>query len=100
MTEQKEVKEAEFNPGVSVDVGTSFLVVSRQKKDGTFVNKVHRNCLFPMEITDESADLLERSNYFFIKADNHYYIIGDDALSIVNAIGKGNVIRPMANGIL
>lgn len=98
--EKKEVSSSEFFPGISVDVGTSFLVVSRQKKDGTFVNKVHRNCLFPMEINDESADLLERSNYFFIKADNYYYIIGDDALSVVSAIGSGKVIRPMKEGII
>ena len=102
MSDVKEVKkeETEFKPGISVDVGTSFLVVARQKKDGTFVNKFHRNCLYPLDINDESIDLLERSNYFFVKTDDKFYIIGDDALSIINAIGKGSVIRPMANGIL
>ena len=98
MTEKKEV--VEFKPGVSVDVGPSFLVVSRQTTDGAFVNKVHRNCLFPMEITDESADLLERSSYFFIKSDNFYYIIGEDAISVVSAIGSGKVIRPMQDGLI
>jgi len=97
MTEKKEVK---FKPGVSVDVGTSFLVVVRQQEDGTFVNKYHRNCLFPMDINDESADLLERSSYFFIKTDDKYYIIGEDGISLVSAIGSGKVIRPMQEGIL
>lgn len=97
MTDKKEVK---FKPGVGVDIGTSFIVVVRQTEDGTFVNKFHRNCLFPMDVTDESADLIERSNYFFIKVQDKYYVIGDDALSLINAIGKGNVIRPMQNGLL
>lgn len=100
MSDKDKKEEVKFKPGVSVDVGTSFLVVSRQKEDGTFVNKFHRNCLLPMSVTDESADLLERSNYFFIKTDKCYYIIGDDAMSVVSAIGSGKVIRPMAEGIL
>ena len=54
--------EKKMKPGLGVDVGTAFLVVTRQAEDGTFVSKTHRNCLFPMEITDESTDLLERSN--------------------------------------
>lgn len=98
MSDKKE--EVKMKPGVSVDVGTSFLVVSRQREDGTFINRFHRNCLFPLDINDESADLLERSNYFFIKTNDKFYIIGEDAVSVVNAIGKGSVIRPMANGIL
>ena len=93
-------KETKFKPGVGIDIGTAFIVVVRQQEDGTFVNKFHRNCLFGMEINDESADLLERSNYFFIKTNNKYYVCGEDAISLVNAIGKGNIIRPMANGLI
>lgn len=92
--------DKKFKYGVGVDIGTSFIVVVRQMEDGTFVNKYHRNCLFQMDINDESADLLERSNYFFIKTSDKYYVVGEDAISLVNAIGKGNIIRPMANGIL
>ena len=99
MSDKKEIK---FKPGVGVDIGTSNLVVSRQTEDGTFVNKFHRNMLFPLDITDESADLIERSGYFFVKTDKSYYIIGEDALSLINAIGdsKSKIIRPMENGLL
>jgi actin-like ATPase involved in cell morphogenesis len=97
MSDKKEVK---FKPGVGIDVGTSNIVLVRQTEDGTFVNKFHRNMLYPLDITDESADLLERSNYFFIKVSDKYYVIGEDALNLVNAIGKGNIIRPMKDGIL
>lgn len=97
MTEQKEMK---FKPGVGVDVGTSNIVVVRQTEDGTFVNRFHRNMLYPLDITDESADLLERSSYFFIRTNDKYFVVGEDALNLVNAIGKGNIIRPMKDGIL
>ncbi len=99
MTEQKEEK-IEFKPGCGIDIGTAFIVVTRSLKDGTFVNKFHRNCLFPLDINDESADLLERSNYFFIKTQDKYYVCGEDSINLVNAIGKGNIIRPMASGLL
>ena len=100
MSEKTEKKEVKFKPGVGVDVGTSNIVVVRQTEDGTFVNKFHRNMLYPLDITDESADLLERSNYFFVKSADKYYVIGEDALNLVNAIGKGSIIRPMKDGIL
>ena len=89
-----------FKPGVGVDVGTSNIVVARQAEDGTFVNRFHRNMLYPMDVSDESADLLERSDYLFVKVQDKYFVVGDDALKLVNAIGKGEVVRPMKDGIL
>ena len=97
--EQKAI-ESEYNPGVGCDVGTSNIVVARQKKDGTFVNRFHRDMLYPLDVSDEAADLLERSDYLYVKVDGVYYIVGDDALKLVNAIGKGEVVRPMKDGIL
>lgn len=95
-----EKKEVKMKPGVGVDVGTAFICTTRCTEDGVFVNRFHRNSLYELDISDESADLLERSNYFFIKTSEKYYIIGEDSLNIANAIGKGNVIRPMKNGLL
>jgi actin-like ATPase involved in cell morphogenesis len=89
-----------FKPGVGVDIGTAFIVVTRSLEDGTFVNKFHRNCLFPLDINDESSDLLERSSYSFIKTKDKYYVCGEDSVNLVNAIGKGSVIRPMKEGLL
>jgi hypothetical protein len=83
-----------------VDVGTANIVVCRMDTEGNFVNRFHRNMLYEMDITDESSDLLEKSKYFFIKTDKKYYIIGSDALSLVLAIGKGEVIRCMKDGFL
>jgi actin-like ATPase involved in cell morphogenesis len=92
--------EKKMKPGCSCDVGTSNIVVTRQAEDGTFVSKFHRNMLYPLEINEESMDLLDRSSYAYIKTDEKFYIIGDDGLSLVNALGKGTIIRPMQNGLL
>lgn len=100
---KEEVKvdaKIKFRPGVGVDVGTSNIVVARQTEDGTFVNRFHRDMLYPLDVSDESADLLERSDYLFVKVNDKYYVVGEDALNLVNAIGKGEVVRPMRNGIL
>lgn len=98
--DRQKQENTEFKPGVGVDVGTSNIVVSRQTKDGRFVNRYHRNILYPMEVSEESSDLLERSDYLYIQVDDQYFIVGEDALRLVNAIGKGEVIRPMRDGIL
>lgn len=97
---EKKKGESKFKAGVGVDVGTSNIVVSRQKEDGTFVNRYHRNMLYPLTVSDESSDLLERSDYLYVKVDDKFYVVGEDALRLVNAIGHGEVVRPMKDGIL
>ena len=100
MENSQSKEQVKFKPGVGVDVGTSNIVVARQTEDGTFVNRFHRDMLYPMDVSDESADLLDRSDYLFVKVKDKYYIVGEDALKLVNAIGKGEVVRPMQDGIL
>ena len=90
----------EYKPGAGIDVGTSNIVVARQKEDGTFENKFHRNMLYPLDVSDEATDLLESSNYMYVKVGDIFYVVGEDALKLVNAIGSGEVIRPMKDGIL
>jgi actin-like ATPase involved in cell morphogenesis len=89
-----------FKPGVGVDIGTSNIVVSRQTEEGTFVNKYHRNMLYPLDISEEATDLLEKGSYLYVKVGNKYYVVGEDALTLVNALGTGEIIRPMKDGIL
>jgi len=89
-----------YKPGAGVDVGTSNIVVARQKEDGTFENRYHRNMLYALDVSDEATDLLESSNYLYVKVGDIFYVVGDDALKLVNAIGSGEVIRPMKDGIL
>ena len=95
-----EKKEIKYKPGVGVDVGTSNIVVARETVDGTFVNRFHRDMLYPLDMSEEAIDLLDRSDYLYVKVDGKCYIVGEDALRLVNAIGKGEVVRPMQDGIL
>lgn len=99
-TEDTKKKESEFLPGIGVDVGTANIVICRQKKDGSFQVKFHRNMLFEMEASEEADDVLQRGSYLYIKDGKKYYIIGEDAITIVNAIGKGEILRPMKEGLL
>ena len=94
-----EIKQ-KYRNGVGVDVGTSNIVITRQTEDGTFVSKFHRDMLYQLDVSDEASDLLDRSDYLYVKTDNKYYIVGEDALRLVNAIGGGTLIRPMRSGIL
>ena len=92
--------KAKFKPGVGVDIGTSNIVVSRQTEDGTFINRYHRNMLYPLDVSEEAENLLEKSSYLYVKVGKKYYVVGEDALTLVNAIGKGDIVRPMKDGIL
>ena len=98
--EAQEETAPKFRPGVGIDVGTSNIVVARQTVDGKIVNRFHRNMLYPLEVSEESSDLLERSSYLYVEVNGIYYIVGEDALRLVNAIGKGEVVRPMKDGIM
>ena len=100
MSEKKEEKIVKFKPGISIDTGTANIVVCRMDTDGNFVNRFHRNMLYEMDVNDESADLLEKSKYSFIKTNGKYYVVGADALNLVAALGKGDVIRCMKDGLL
>ena len=91
---------SKFKSGVGIDIGTSFIVVTRQLHSGEFVHKFHRNMLYPLDISEESTDMLENGSYPYIKSGDKYYVVGDAALSICLAIGKGEVIRPMSAGVL
>lgn len=94
-------KVDDYRPGVGVDIGTSNIVVSRQKKDGTFVNKFHRNMLYPLDVSEEANDLLGKSNYLYVKVGNKYFVVGEDALRMSLALGNGKgIIKPMREGLL
>lgn len=92
----------ELCESIGVDIGTSNIVSSRKKKDGSFVNRFHRNMLFPIDVSEEASDLLEKSSYNYVKVDKKYFIFGEDAISICNATGEKNdrILRPMASGII
>jgi actin-like ATPase involved in cell morphogenesis len=94
-------KEVVFKPGVGVDIGTCNLVITRQTTDNVFVNRYHRNVLFQLPASEESNELLQRGDYLFIKTNDKFFIVGEDALRLASAVGKSeDIVRPMQNGTL
>lgn len=100
MAKANSKEKHQFLPGVGLDVGTANIVVSRQLEDGGFLNTTCRNMLFEIPVSDESSDLLDRGGYLYAKCGDKYFVIGKDALALVNALGKGEVVRPMRDGLL
>lgn len=94
------MENIKFRKGVGLDCGTSNICLCRQTEDGVFINKFYRNALYPLDVSDEAKDLVEKSNYLYINTNNKYYVVGQDAYSLACAIGKDNVVRPMKNGLL
>jgi len=94
------MSDKKLTPAIGVDVGTANLCVCRRDVDGNFVVSHHRNMLLEMDASDEASDLLARSSYLYLKSNGKYYVVGEDALKLVNAIGHGNILRPMQDGLL
>ena len=93
-------EQAQPLPGVGVDVGTSNVVVTRRMPDGSFSVRHHRNMLFEMEDSEDSAGVVEGGDFLFVRSGGKYYVVGEDALRLCNAMGAGEVIRPMRDGML
>ena len=96
MSKQSENKV--LKPGVGVDVGTANIVVTRQYEDGSYEVKHHRNMLFKVEDAEDMSMLL--ANALSVKVNGKTFVVGQDALSLVNALGGGQLIRPMKDGLL
>jgi len=96
--EKEEVKAKVLKPGVGVDVGTANIVVTRQYEDGSYEVKHHRNMLFKVEDAEDMDMLL--ANALSVKANGKTFVVGQDALSLVNALGGGELIRPMKDGLI
>jgi actin-like ATPase involved in cell morphogenesis len=94
----KNAQEKILKPGVGVDVGTANIVVTRQYEDGSYEVKHHRNMLFKVEDAEDMSMLL--SNALSVKVGGKTFVVGQDALSLVNALGAGQLIRPMKDGLL
>jgi len=87
---------------VGLDPGTMFFQ-SAEKKDGqeglSFISV--RNAFVELADSEGVDDILLRNEWQYIKDDNVYYVIGDDAMQVANILpGKVEVRRPMSDGVL
>ena len=98
----------ENKTGAGLDIGTAFLVGTRQKsKDKELILKKAR-CAF-VELGLESLGILKMKNIPFIKKEESVLIIGDEAIKIPRAFFTRNdnldflelqVRRPLSEGII
>lgn len=99
----------------SCDIGTMFLV--KGELDETMGGSnftVERNVFLQTSTTEDTEDVLQENNWAYAKYENHYYILGEDALKLKNLLTiksrpedkdiviaqVGELRRPMQNGIL
>lgn len=84
--------------GKGLDVGTAFIYVA-QKNSNQIAFKSQRNAFLDIEFGDFSKDILKRSGVKYIRKDDRYYIVGDDAMRFANVFAK-NTRRPLQSGVI
>lgn len=97
----------------SLDLGTAFLVKGEMDtvSEGP-VFTVQRNCFLQPTATDDTEQTLKENKWSYIKHNNNFYILGEDAIKLKNlyttnikdesiiATKIGELRRPMKDGVL
>ena len=91
-------------PGLGLDVGTSFIQAVRQTVDGSVVFTSERDAFFEIEPkTPFNARAIEKSlqqrDYFYLNKDGKFYLVGTQAINYANEVQQ-NVLRPLKRGVL
>lgn len=88
-----------FLPGRGLDVGTSTLIASRYKEDGSIVHSRIRDAFIDIEKTNETMQSLNSLKVDYIEHEKSLLVLGDDALTLAASL-KREVRRPMVKGVL
>lgn len=92
------IKSNQVNIGKGLDVGTAFIYAAQ--KNGSQVSfKSQRNAFLDIEFGDFSREILKRSNVKYIRRNDRFYVVGDDAMKFANVFGK-NTRRPLQGGVI
>ncbi len=98
---------------LSADIGTMFLIkgeLDAATNEPAFIRE--RNCFLQSATTDDTEDTLKENNWAYVKHDNEFYILGEDAIKLKNLLTVGskdeNIVatkigelrRPMQHGLL
>jgi len=99
----------------SLDIGTMFLVKGQEDELVDNINfTVERNVFLKASTTEDTEDTLKENNWAYVKHDDNFYILGEDALKLKNLLtvnvkkGADDIVmtkvgelrRPMRKGIL
>lgn len=98
----------------AIDVGTMFLVKSEIGKNKKVTFTSERNCFLQAVTTDDTEQTLKDNNWSYVKHENKFYILGEDAIKLRNLLTIkssekdknlilteiSNLRRPMKDGVL
>ena len=90
-------KDAGMKAGAGLDVGTAFLVSSRENSGGEVVSKKFRNAF--INIDKEHKRFLSLSNIPYVEREDDYLVLGDESFSLASLL-KTAPRRPMQKGLL
>ena len=85
--------------GVSIDIGTGWLVGARKSSDGSIETTPLRDCFYTITKELFSKSMFNTSQLKFVEYNDMVYIIGDDALTLAK-IKNDSALRPLAKGVI
>lgn len=94
-----EEKKAPERLGVGLDLGTAYLVASREIEGSKVFVKTERNAFISVRADQSTKELLEKLRIKYASLGNSMYVLGNLALNLANIFNR-EVQRSMSMGIL
>ncbi len=85
--------------GKGLDIGTVYLVAAEEDEKGEVQIRLNRNAFVDIAIDASTRSKLTRLNVPYVAQGNKFYVLGDHAFEMANALGK-NTRRPMKDGLI
>ena len=86
---------------VGCDLGTAFYQVAEKSPDNSIKLQSIRNAFVEMFAAEDIEETLKRNNWSYIKDDENFYVVGEDAIKVARMFpGKVEIRRPLADGVL
>lgn len=97
---KKKAEKVERSRGISIDVGTGFIVCATNSTDG-IKYKTQRDAFVDLENNNTTKEMLKKLDAPYIESEDkkQVFVIGDDALKLANFFGK-ECRRPLAQGVI
>jgi len=96
--------ERKYEPGIGLDVGTSFLQVAKQRTDGMVEFVSERDAFYAITpSTKQAGKFLEKQlakqGAFVLKSAGTFYVVGKKAIETA-VVRNSSVERPLKSGVL
>jgi len=98
---------------IALDIGTVFIVKSEMENEKPSFTR-ERNCFLQVATGEDTEATLQENSWAYIKHENQYYVLGEDAIKLKNLLtigggdknkdivmtNVGELRRPMKDGLL